>query len=75
MKFIFDVKSQIEVIFKNMKFIINVKSPSKHEIHPNDLNFKAYVCHVQTKVYIHILNTMSPQKYMHEGTWLKDVYV
>ena len=54
-----------------MKFIINVKSPSKHEIHPNDLNFKAYVCHVQTKVYIHILNIMSPQKYMHEGTWLK----
>ena len=40
-----------------------------------NLYFKAYVCHVQTKVYIHILNTMSPQKYMHEGTWLKDVYV
>ena len=37
-----------------MKFIINVKSLGKHEIHPNDLNFKAYVCHVQTKVYIHI---------------------
>ena len=47
----------------------------EHEIYPNDLNFKAYVCHVQTKVYIHILNTMSPQKYVHEGTWLKDVYV
>ena len=43
----------------------------KHEIHPNDLNFKAYICHVQTYVYIHILNVMSPQKYMHEGTWLK----
>ena len=43
--------------------------------HQNDLNFKAYVCHVQIKVYIHILNIMSPQGYIHEGTWLKDVYV
>ena len=45
------------------------------EIITNDLNFKAYVCHAQTKVYIHIPNMKSPQKYMHEGTWLKDVYV
>jgi len=39
------------------------------------IKLKAYVCHVQTKVYIHIPNIVSPQKYMHEGTWLKDVYV
>ena len=33
---------------------------------------KAYVCQVQTKVYIHIQNITSPQMYMHEGTWLKE---
>jgi len=47
----------------------------KHENHYNDLNFKAYVCHVQPKVYIHIPNMKSPQNNMHERTWLKDVYV
>ena len=26
----------------------------KHEDHQNDLIFKVYVCHVQTKEYIHI---------------------
>ena len=45
------------------------------EIITNELNFKAYVCHVQTIVYKHIPNIKSPQKYMHEDTWLKDVYV
>ena len=29
----------------------------------------------ETKVYIHIPNLKSPQKSMHEGTWLKDVHV
>jgi len=52
-----------------------IRNSSKHESHQNDLIFKAYVCHVQTKVYIHIQNITSPQMYMHEGTWLKDVYV
>ena len=41
----------------------------------NYLTFKVYVCLVQTKEYIHIQNTMSPQKYMHKGKLLKDVYV
>jgi len=45
------------------------------EIITNDLSFKAYVCHVQTLVYIHIPNIRSPQKIMHEGMWLKDVHV
>ena len=34
--------------------------------------FKVYVCHVQTKVYIYNQTWMSPQKYMHEGKWLKE---
>ena len=51
---------QLSSIFlKNMKIIKTY------------LSFKAYVCLIQTKVYIHILNTTSPQMYMHEGTWLK----
>jgi len=51
------------------------ESQTNMEIITNDLNFKAYVCHAQTKVYIHIPNIKSPQEYMHEGTWLKDVHV
>ena len=43
----------------------------KYENHQNYLIFKAYVCLVQTKVYIHIQNITSPQKYMHEGKWFK----
>ena len=59
---------------KHQNFHFQLKHEN-HENHQNDLNFKAYVCHVQTIVYIHILNIMSPQKYIHKGTWLKDLHV
>ena len=49
----------------------SIRKSLKHENHQNDLIFKTYVCLVQTKVYIHIQNITSPQKYMHEGKWLK----
>ena len=54
-----------------MKIDIQAQKSSKHENHQNDLIFKVYVCQVQTKVYIHIQNITSPQRHMHEGTWLK----
>jgi len=41
----------------------------------NYLTFKVYVCLVQTKEYIHIQKLTSPQIYMHEGTWLKRIFM
>jgi len=49
---------------KNIQFSSIFLETWKHEksnFHWNNLYFKVYVCHIQTKVYTHILNTMSPQ--------------
>jgi len=39
---------------RRSSLIRNSLKHETHENHQNDLIFKAYVCHVQTKVYIHI---------------------
>jgi len=66
------VSVQIKCEYHNHKNIfIKLNYSLKHENHQNYLIFKAYVCLIQTKVYIHIQNITSPQRYMHEGTWLK----
>ena len=43
------------------KYFIKLNYSLKHEIIKNYLIFKAYVCLIQTNVYIHIQNIKSPQ--------------
>ena len=69
------VQIQCEDHNHEKKYSIKLNYSLKHENHQNYLIFKVYVCPIQTKVYIHIQNTTSPQKYMHEGTWLKRMYM
>ena len=64
-----NVSVQITCEYHNHEnFSLSSIIPLKHEntkIIKTYLIFKAYVCLIQTKVYIHIQNTKSPQIYMH----------
>ena len=46
-----------------MKICNQAQNSLKHENHQNNLYFKAYVCLIQTKVYIHI-QTQRVHKYI-----------
>ena len=69
-------KSYVKHIIMKIVNLVQYEIPKKeHENHQSQIGFKVYVCHVQTKVYIHIQTLRVHKRYMHEGKWLKDVYL
>ena len=64
------VQDICETHYHETKQSISKMNSLKHENHQSQIDFKVYVCHVQTKVYIRIQTWKSPQKYMHKGKWL-----